>query len=165
MDLEVFGLLTYGPHQAVAGQETQQSAATRDLWLAWKSIEDRVRERAGITPRKESSPAETRLWRILISCFPMTEMIRHYRPPWLENLEIDIFMPSLHLAIEYQGQQHFYLAAHWGGQEELEERQKHDARKADLCLANGITLVYFIYDQPLTEEYVRAKIEKALSKT
>lgn len=56
-------------------------------------------------------------------------------------MELDIFIPSLHLAIEYQGEQHILPISVWGGIPALEECQKRDEEKRNACKKHGITLI------------------------
>lgn len=55
-----------------------------------------------------------------------------------DELEIDLFIPSLKTAIEIDGPAHFFPI--WG-QENLERHIKADAKKTGLLLANGLVIV------------------------
>ena len=91
-------------------------------------------------------------------------IIRHHRPNWLDRLELDIFLPDLKLAFEYQGQQHFHAIKAWGGEKALKDLQERDKKKAHLCHQNGITLITIDYTEPLTDEYLRHVISQKISK-
>ena len=57
-------------------------------------------------------------------------------------MQLDIFIPELNLAFEYQGEQHYtfhYLYGH------PEERQMRDAEKKIKCAEAGITLIEVPY--------------------
>lgn len=56
------------------------------------------------------------------------EVEESFMPEWLGKSEIDIYLPALHLGIEYDGQ-----AWHKSG--------KKDLKKDLLCLANGVGLI------------------------
>jgi len=58
------------------------------------------------------------------------------------KLEFDFFMPSVHLAIEYQGEQHFHWTNLHGSPE---ERQKNDVHKREACMLIGVTLIEIPY--------------------
>jgi len=105
---------------------------------------------------------ERYLYQIVCDLFPDLKVIRHARPDWLGGLELDIFVPTLDLAFEYQGIQHFKPIEHWGGEEKLRIQQEHDARKLRLCDAQGITLICINYDENLTASLVKSKIPKSL---
>ena len=94
--------------------------------------------------------------------FPNHEIIKNYRPDWLERLELDIFLPEIPLGIEYQGIQHYHPLKHWGGKAGLIKRQEHDARKLNLANQNNVPIVYFTYTDCITEELVSERIKKYL---
>ncbi len=89
---------------------------------------------------------------------PGEEILRHYRPQWLGGLELDIFIPGLRLAIEYQGVQHFQPVAWWGGEAALLRRKECDRRKARLCRSNSVRLVCFAHEESITEEHVARRL-------
>ena len=98
---------------------------------------------------------ETILYQIVRQIFAGRKVERHYRPGWLGGLELDIYFPELHLAIEYQGEQHFHPIKAWGGESALRSLQERDQRKQRLCRENRVKLVHINYTDPLTEEYIR----------
>jgi hypothetical protein len=123
-----------------------------------KSIENTVRVQLGYRKIGDSWISETILFHIIESLYPEKEILRHYRPTWLEGLELDIFIPEEKLAFEYQGIQHFIAVEHWGGQKQLDKQQEHDARKKRLCEEFEIRLICINYDDPLTNEFVKSII-------
>jgi hypothetical protein len=60
-------------------------------------------------------------------------------------LRYDFYIPSLRLAIEFQGRQHYEVETKWGGDDGLAERQLRDQIKRDYCAANNIHLVEIPY--------------------
>lgn len=102
---------------------------------------------------------EKLLYNIVKSLFPNFNTIYHYRASWLENLELDIYIEDLRIGIEYQGIQHYKTVKHWGGAEGLAKRKYNDMKKRKLCSENGVILVYFEYTEPITNTYVRNKLE------
>jgi hypothetical protein len=73
------------------------------------------------------------LYYIVKNAFPDLQVIHHASPDWLGRQHLDIFIPAISLAIEYQGRQHDEPVAFFGGQEAYEQVKKHDARKKRLC--------------------------------
>ena len=71
--------------------------------------------------------------------------IRHTKLLYSETnrtMQLDIFIPQLNLAFEYQGKQHYmfhYLSGH------PEEQQKRDAEKKAKCAEARITLIEVPY--------------------
>lgn len=62
---------------------------------------------------------------------------------------LDIYVPALRLAFEYQGRQH-YEDLHASGQGVLQA--KHDDKKARACLTAGITLLRIPHWDQVTPE-------------
>ena len=77
--------------------------------------------------------------------------------------ELDIFVPSLKLAIEYQSEQHFEAIGSWGGDDALENTQQRDKEKRRKRDSNGVKLLYFDHTMELTEKFIAQKLEKAIA--
>jgi len=92
--------------------------------------------------------------------FPKERVIQHARPKWLGRQHLDIFIPEKNIAIEYHGKQHFEPVDFFGGWEGLYQTQKRDKKKYELCLKNGITLIYFNFDEKITKELVMRRIRE-----
>ena len=123
-----------------------------------REIESLVREEFGFKRVGEGWVSETMLAQIVRRVFPGQEVLRRQRPAWLQGLELDVYLPALGLAFEYQGQQHFYPVKAWGGEEALQGVLQRDVRKAQICTARGVTLIAIDYTEPLTETYVRGVV-------
>jgi hypothetical protein len=61
------------------------------------------------------------------------------------KMEIDVYVPDIRLAFEYQGEQHFFAIPCWGGEEALKEVQARDREKAARCRRANITLIQIPY--------------------
>ncbi|MGZ4861303.1 MAG: hypothetical protein ACXV2E_00715 [Halobacteriota archaeon] len=118
-------------------------------------IENIVRQEFGFRRVGEGWVSETILYQIVTRIVVEQEVLRHHRAEWLEGLELDVFVPSLNLAFEYQGQQHFHPVEVWGGSKALQDLQERDKRKAKLCVSHGIDLIAIEYTEPLAENYIR----------
>jgi hypothetical protein len=119
-----------------------------------KKIENIARQEFGFKNVGEGWVSETILSQIVQRIFISDTILRHHRPDWLDGLELDIFIPTLKLAFEYQGQQHFHPVRIWGGSSGLKNLQHRDELKAKLCLAQGIDLIKIDYTEPLTDEHI-----------
>lgn len=78
--------------------------------------------------------------------FPNIEFNWEYRTNWLGNQRIDIFIPGLKIAIEYDGQQHFVPIEHFGGKVGFEITKTRDKLKEQKCKNNGVLLLRLKYD-------------------
>lgn len=123
-------------------------------------IENEVREKFGHKKIGEAWTSETILYYLVVNQFPNKQIFRHYRPLYLEGLELDIFIKDLKLAIEYQGLQHFQPVDHWGGKKAYDKLKMRDEKKNILCQKLGIKLVYFDYKEGLSKDYVKTKIDR-----
>lgn len=90
------------------------------------------------------------------------EVIHHYRGTELQGLELDIWLPDLKLAIEYQGEQHYNVIEHWGGKEGLEKRIANDKKKRGLCKSLGYHLIEVKYTEEISEQLVRKKVARVI---
>lgn len=91
--------------------------------------------------------SEFSLFKLVQSHF--TDAIYQYRAPWLSLQSLDIFIPSIDIAIEYQGEQHYKAIDVFGGKEALKETKNRDKRKRKLCRENNIKLIEWKYDLPI----------------
>jgi hypothetical protein len=122
-------------------------------------MEARYRAETGLPARGEGWVSELHLVRCVEAALPDVEIVRQARPPWLDARQsLDIFIPPLELAIEYQGEQHYVALEHWGGEAGLAGRRELDERKRDACLRAGIRLIEWRYDEPVTVGAVRARL-------
>lgn len=60
-------------------------------------------------------------------------------------MELDIWIPSTKVAVEYQGEQHFFPVPGWGGKKAFAEIKRRDAEKKKRCKQLGIRLVEVPY--------------------
>lgn len=131
---------------------------------AYRLIENNIRELFGYPKIGERWISETLLYNIVKLLLHPYDVVFHYRGKELQGLEIDIWVPELMLAVEYQGEQHYRAIKHWGGERGLSERVERDKRKKRLCKKEGYYLIEFKYDESLTVEYVEKKLRRFLKK-
>ncbi len=105
---------------------------------------------------------ETHLYNIIKYLFSKYEVIREASPNWLKPQRLDIFVPDLNLACEYQGEQHYKSIKHFGGEEALNKNKQRDEIKKEKCKENNVTIVYFTYRENITQDLVREKLSDYL---
>ncbi len=150
----------WGQSEEFAELKVRHSATRRVLK---NTIENRVRQAFGYALIGQRLQAETSLFNAVSELMPDVEIFRHVRSiPHLQGLELDIWIPSKRLGIEYQGEQHYRPVASWGGQEGLRLVQERDERKKGYCIEANITLVEFRFDEPIHREAVRTKLSDFL---
>lgn len=81
-----------------------------------------------------------------------------WRPWFLGRQSIDIYIPDINLAVEYQGQQHYEPVALFGGEEGFKNAQVRDERKRLLLEANSVRLLEWRYDAPISREALMLKL-------
>ena len=82
------------------------------------------------------------------------DTLYQYRPDWLGRQSLDLYIPSLKTAIEYQGIQHYLPIGFFGGEEALSLRQELDQRKMHLCKENAVRLIEWPYDIEPTDQNI-----------
>ena len=124
----------------------------------WRMERTRIRSRLtaeGVIKPKWKQ--ELTLFRTVRERCPDT--LYQYRPEWLGRQSLDIFIPSLQTAIEYQGIQHYHPVGFFGGEEALAERQELDRQKKRLCEENRVRLIEWPYQLDPTPSNVRKMLE------
>jgi hypothetical protein len=79
------------------------------------------------------------------------------------KMELDIFLPELDLAFEYQGEGHFFAVETWGGEKGLKKQKERDAEKRRACASRGITLIEIAYSWDGSKAKLEQMIEAKLS--
>ncbi len=122
--------------------------------------ENIVREIKGFAKIGENWINETLLFKYVVLLFPSYTVLREASPEWLGKQRLDIFLPELNLAIEYQGEQHFKEIKLFGGAEGLKKTVERDKLKALLCKKNNVDLIYFTFKEKLSENFVLERLIK-----
>lgn len=105
--------------------------------------------------------SEQKAYAIIKSLY--SDAIYQYTAEWLGEQSIDIYIPSQMIAIEYQGSQHYQAVEFFGGKKGYEQTIKRDDSKKQKCMTQGVTLIEWRFDEPLTEECIKNKIDEAIS--
>lgn len=92
-------------------------------------------------------------------------VIYQYKPFFLRSsfggqMSYDIYIQDLKVAIEYQGKQHFEPVDFFGGKEAFEKGKIRDEEKKNLSKEHGIKLVYINFDEVITTELIKSRVEE-----
>ena len=121
-------------------------------------------------PYCKTSYEQDKLMHMIADIFN-AECVRQFKGfDWLKDkrrMEIDIWLPSIKLGIEYDGPHH-YIAIIYSGDKEraekkLKDRKRKDRLKTRLIKKHPQDVQYFLrfnYKEPLTKEYVVNKLKK-----
>lgn len=126
-----------------------------------RDSENKYRDMVGVPRIGEGWVEEAQLLNMVRDIFRSEKVVHQASPEWLGLQRFDIYLPRRKIAIEYQGIQHYEPVPFFGGEEGFLRTQELDRRKAKLCAENGVFLICFRYDDPLTREIVEARIKKA----
>lgn len=126
--------------------------------------ENEIRDILGIPRINEGWVSETELLNIVRRILPDNEVIHQASPKWLGRQRLDIFIPELLLAIEYQGLQHYQPVTYFGGEDGFNKTKERDTLKAKLCTANDVVLVTFRYDEQITTDLVSTRLRESMGK-
>lgn len=79
-------------------------------------------------------------------------------------LHVDAYFPKHHLAIEYDGQQHFEYVPflHHGEVDKWKKQQEIDRIKDTLLISMNVAILRIKYDEPLEIEHIRQRVDDLL---
>jgi hypothetical protein len=141
-----------------SGEETE-NPLTELVEEILREAENLLRENHGLPRIGEGWVSETQLYYLVKDRFPDAQ--QHSSPDWLKPQHLDVFVPSRHIAFEYQGRQHFEPVEFFGGIEAFERTRKRDERKREKCELSGVWLICWRYDEPIHSETLSGKLRQA----
>ncbi len=127
-----------------------------------KDLENKRRLELGLPLIGNNFKKEEELLFYVKKIFPNEDIIFHDRSFLRNGMELDIFIPNLNLAFEYQGRQHFEFKStwFWKNYDEFHAQRLRDWLKRDICSWEGITLIEVSYREKLSEELVLSKLNR-----
>lgn len=99
---------------------------------------------------------ENNLFKVVKKEYP--DALYQYHSEWLGRQSLDIYIPSLRTGIEYQGIQHYEAVDYFGGDKSLEEQRQRDNLKRIKCDQQGVRLIEWRYDEPISKVKLKEKI-------
>ena len=129
----------------------EEKDGLRTNWrLARTKIRTKLTAEGVIKPKWKH---ELSLFHAVRRLYPDT--LYQYRPDWLGRQSLDLYIPSLRTAIEYQGIQHYLPVEFFGGEDALSQRRDLDRVKKELCAVNSVRLIEWPYSVDPTEKNVK----------
>lgn len=127
-----------------------------------RAIQNYIRRLLGLPDVGEGWINEMNLLNLVRLMAEDFEVIHQWSPKWLKPQRIDIAIPELGLAFEYNGAQHYQAVEVFGGEKGFRDVLARDARKRNLSRENQIELIEIRYDTDDLEarEIVTAAIER-----
>ena len=137
--LNKFNLPNFNPYPHFNSDKYVKS---KDLIsLKNRELENCMRIEKGLPKIGEGWISETTLFYEIKTRLKKFEVFHHGKPEWLGLQHFDIWIPSLNIAIEYQGAQHDRPVDFFGGKEAFKRNRERDKRKKSLCIENDVKLI------------------------
>jgi predicted nucleic acid-binding Zn ribbon protein len=135
-----------------------------------KTIENKRRKKLNLPLVGEGFKKEMELLVYIHHLFGNYDILTHHRKPLMgwkpKGLELDIYIPELKLAFEYNGKQHYeWISYLHPTKKDFEYQQYKDRCKKKMCKLKGITLIRIKYDEKLSEQLVLSKLKYTTIKT
>jgi len=125
-----------------------------------REIENQRRKKLGLPLVGEGWTSEGELRDIVKRLFKYYKVIKTKSAFKGWALELDIYIPALKLAFEYNGIQHYeWIKFFHKTKKDFEYQQYKDRVKKKLSRMNGITLIIIKYDEDLSEQLVLTKLK------
>lgn len=124
-------------------------------------VENHVRERLNLPKVGEGQWISEIAILHRVKSLTSAEVVHQWSPSWLGRLRIDVGVPTLKVAIEYNGLQHYKAVDYFGGKDGLESTKRRDKLKKELCKKNKVKLIQIKFD--MTEDEIESIIKTALS--
>lgn len=106
-----------------------------------REAENNYRVSIGAKKVGEAWISETELYYNIKKRLPNHQVFQHGRPKWLGRQHLDIWIPELMVALEYQGAQHDRPIDFFGGEEAFKKGEMRDVLKRQKCDKAGVTLI------------------------
>jgi len=131
-----------------------------------RDIENKRRKKLGLKLVGEGWISEEELTLIVKNLFKgyEVEKTRQALKGWC--LELDIYIPKLKIAFEYNGIQHYkFNHFFFNNKEDFQALQYRDRCKKKLCKKNNIKLIVIKYNEELSEQLILTKLKRIGIKT
>jgi hypothetical protein len=125
-----------------------------------REAENFARSELGWPKIGEGWVGEINLLNKLVRWFPKYKFVHQWSPKWLGRQRIDIGIPSLGIAIEFHGTQHFEPVEFFGGKQAFNQQRLRDKRKSLACKKNKTLLLVFTEDH--TDKQIQTKVSSAI---
>ncbi|MGO7018616.1 hypothetical protein [Rhizobium leguminosarum] len=147
-------IFVWNPHMTSGSIQSWQ----RVFGPEFVNAENAFRRARSIAEIGRGWASETSLVDLVRSIYP--DAIHQWRPGFLGYQSVDIYVPALRLAIEYQGEQHYRPISLFGGEQGFRATVARDERKKALLQANEVNLLEWRFDCQITAAEVREQLAR-----
>lgn len=109
----------------------------------WQNPRDHLK---GHGCNKCTLKSQEKIYAFIKKCFPLEVWSWEFSPSWLGLQKFDIYNHKHNLAIEYNGEQHYFPVKKFGGEIGYKKCVERDLHKARLCKENNCNLYVIKYD-------------------
>jgi len=141
-------------------EENSRLNSSEDIKKESREAENRIREKYGVPLIGEGWVSETSLYKTIKKLLPEYKVIHHGKPDWLGKMHLDVYVPKIGIAFEYQGKQHTESVEYFGGEKAFEKVKERDRKKAELCKKHGVKLFYVHEGEDFSEDTLYEIIKK-----
>jgi hypothetical protein len=127
------------------------------------NAENQLRREKGLPNIGVGWKSENEVFAFVKDLLPDHGVYQHYCPEWLSPMHLDVFVPDINMAIEYQGQQHYKPVNHFGGEKAFGQLQIRDRIKKTKCEKKKTKLLYIRFDDENPEETITTFIRNNYS--
>jgi hypothetical protein len=117
-----------------------------------RDADQAFRKRNGVARIGEGNVTQHALFKLIRVHFP--KAVYEYSPRFLMGQRYDIYIPSLKLAIEYNGVQHYQPVQIFGGADGFEQTKMLDERKRQVSAKNGVRVYEWHYQRSVSSREV-----------
>lgn len=127
-----------------------------------KKAKNNIRKKYNVPLIGEKWVSETELYRTVNEVLGDYEVVHHGSPDWLGRMHLDVYVPELKIAFEYQGKQHEKPVDFFGGKETFKKQKKRDKKKKKLCDKHEVELFYIKSGENFSTKSIHKLIEDHL---
>lgn len=117
-----------------------------------REVEQAFRKKNGVARIGEGNVTQHALFKLIRVHFP--KAVYEYSPRFLMGQRYDIYIPSLKLAIEYNGIQHYQPVQKFGGADGFEQTKMLDERKRQVSAKNGVRVYEWHYQRSVNSREI-----------
>ncbi|MHB8172133.1 MAG: PDDEXK family nuclease, partial [Thermincolia bacterium] len=115
-----------------------------------------VKRRAELYKKGEISISQKKLRDMIKETLPEYQIVDEHE---IGKLRLDIYLPDLNMAFEFDGPQHHIYPNHiHKTKKEFEKQQRCDRQKDKMCKQQGITLIRIRWDEELSMKTILSKV-------
>ena len=119
----------------------------------WQSPQNHIKGQGCPKCANENNISENKIYEYIKDNINR-RIVKQKKFKWLNGKSLDIYIPSMNIAVEYQGRQHFVPVSIYGGEKHFLKQKQRDIDKYNECKEHNIKLFYFSKEKEIPNEYL-----------